>query len=595
MGCGVSDARGAGGKPRPLQKRPEEPELNGKAKFLSCPVVGDMIHPDTKERWFVIAFAPQNFYGLVVSARNVTNGTTLLAKEVTDQQLAKEKEDQGITMSWNLFFKAIASEISKINRTGAKGDFNPDGSITFEIKIAIAGAAAQARKTDQYRFTLSEVDNSPSNVFKYFLEPIASYFCKKKTDLSDRPDPQREKTLGELEAATVVRMSTITAAKAEIESLSRIREPLRAESESWRTETDTLLARVLLTRHVVLEKTDTPEIVKADPFVGPFTCHVDPEEPFQRHVPHKPNEHLIATEASIPLYPLPMTKATDDLINAIAKCEHSLDAVGTLPKIVKNDTAFVAAYLFLRFVDLKACNVQFSQLCNFLSGVDALYESQTKKAWGQERIIATLGSILHVLCALGEAATSRIASNPEEWLGFITAAYCAYLDHPGMCNELLRSRRSFLSTLYSKKSPVQRHAVASALQLAKGAGFHVSPSLSTHICNLILCTDLQLLPPIEETVEQRTREILDFSRQYADRTLAAGLLLRAVDVALVYGSHAISAPFRAMQQEEDSSEREYAAKVGISFFSQGPATPIVNTFRMLQTVFPTLSNIGLFK
>lgn len=593
MGCGASDARGAGGKPRPLQKRPEEPELNGKAKFLSCPVVGDMIHPETKDRWFVIAFAPQNFYGLVVSARNVTNGTTLLAKEVTDQQLAKEKEDQGITMSWNLFFKAIASEISKINRTGAKADFNPDGSVTFEVKIAIAGAAAQARKTDQYRFTLSEVDNSPSNVYKYFLEPIASYFCKKKTDLSDRPDPLREKTLGELEAATVVRMSSIAAAKAEIESLSRIREPLRAESETWRTETDTLLARVLLTRHVVLEKSESPEIVRVDPFVGPFACHVDPEQPFQRHVPHKPNEHIIATETSISLYPAPMARTSDELINAIAECETNLAAVGNLPKTVKNDTAFVAAYLFLRFVDLKACGVEFSQLCNFLSGVDALYESQAKKAWGPERIIVTMGAVLHSLCALGEQSR-RIATSPEEWLGFITAAYCAYVDHPGMCNELLRSRRSFLSTLYSKKSPVQRHAVATALQLAKNAGFQVSPQLSAHICNLILCTDLQLLPPLEETVEQRTREILDFSRQYADRTLAAGLLLRSIDVSIVYGSNPIAAPFRELQSEEDAAERDYASKIGISFFSQGPATPIPHTFKMLHTVFPSLEALGLF-
>lgn len=177
------------------------PEISGKGKFLATPVTGEIIHPETNDRWFLLCFSPLSFNGLVFVARNSTNASALLVKEVTDAQLTMEKESQKISMSWNVFFKALSSEFPKANKGGSSCTFTDAGDLEIETKIALTGAAAQAKKPDLYRCTLSKVDATPNNIFRFVVAPLCVQFGKKRTDLVDRPDPQKERTFSENEAA----------------------------------------------------------------------------------------------------------------------------------------------------------------------------------------------------------------------------------------------------------------------------------------------------------------------------------------------------------------------------------------------------------
>lgn len=583
MGCGTSTPKSTLGRSRgATQKRPEEPELNGKSKFLSCPVVGDILHPITRDRWFVIAFAPQNVYGLIIAARNVTNGVGLIVKDVTDPQLAKEKDEQSISMSWNLFFKAVASEIGRINRGGARAEFLPDGTLMMEIKIAIAGGT-QARRTDLYRCTLTAVENSRVNVFRYLIEPIATYYCRKRTDLVDRPDPQRERTLGELEAKSHVQLAAIDDAKREIEECAPALEPLRVRSEQDRLATDEGLARSLLTRQVILEQSATPTIVVEEPFRTTFTAHRDPEGSL---LPPEPSLGGKA-DVTVALYPASVSPSTP-VMKALMGCEAHMSSVAALVEAGGAKTAEAAMYCIKRFVDFSSLGVPEANVAHVVEKVAALYASHPKPFYGPSRVLAVLGCMLTLVCSLGESGQAAIAHSPMEWLMLWLAAFAMDVDHPGMQNDLLRNRRAFISTLYSDKSPAERHAVAVVLQQCRECKVATTPESTVFLSNVVVATDGQMRPSIEEIARARSNEIVNFARQPSDRAVAAGMLLKTVDLLVVNSEHGFAKVFKTQQRQALNEEKELSDKLALAKGGPPDVTTLGEAVETLLKVFPSL-------
>eukprot|EP00758_Cryptobia_borreli_P005417 Tbor_TRINITY_DN4873_c0_g3::TRINITY_DN4873_c0_g3_i1::g.1500::m.1500 len=610
MGCGYSASNSITGRSRhTMRMRHEGQELTGKIKFLSCPAVGECVNMETKERWFIIAFAPLNVHGLIIAARNVSNGKTLLVKDVTDLQLTKEKEKQKITMSWNLFFKAVNVEITKINRGGAKIEFE-ENSINLEIKIAIAGAI-HIRKIDVYRCTLEEVDNSLPNIFKYIVEPIATYYCKKRSDLVDKVEHHREKNFGDLESATIVRQVSIEAADKEIRNYVTTLRPLQLKYERSIVEANEKLAKTLLTRQVIFENTKHPIITKTGAFDGHFAVHADPMAPLKKDFIK--GEHDDAVLKALPSLVRPFSgnpknickksppknrvaSSYDYIVNALYKCESDVSEVEAVLKETGNSCAIPAAYLYLRFVDLVDINVTYKSLTNFIQAISSMFASSTSPLYGSNRSTTVLCFLLNTLVNMGPEGRHRVASSTQCIFNFITAAFVMGVDHPGYCNSLLRHKRAFISTLYSGRSPAERHAIAIANQELRSNDIKLSLDDTVHIGDLILCTDPQMSPSIEEIAIQRFQEIYDFSRKQYDRSIAGGVILRAVDSAIFNGNHPLSQKWVKIRSEVKERERDYAETLGVVNFSQKETTTYDKTLEVLSSIFPELAeNSILFR
>lgn len=212
-------------------------ELAGK-KFLQCPVVASVNHPTTGDRWALMVFAPMGFFGLVFSARNMVT-RQILVKEFTDAELVREKERQGILLSWNVFFKAIGTEIAAAGVViePSAWSFTPAGNIAIAARILLLGMGGpKGKPPDVFRCELSPVEATPQNVFRYFLDPLAAFACKRRTDVVDRTDPAKERQYGQAEALAAAKSaSSAAAAKVIAEHTTRIA-TLKLELQRLREE-----------------------------------------------------------------------------------------------------------------------------------------------------------------------------------------------------------------------------------------------------------------------------------------------------------------------------------------------------------------------
>lgn len=273
MGCGASHSAGAKNR----DKAPEEPELNGKTKFLGCPVFSEIVDKVKDERWFIIAFATHPQRGMAFAARNSATGQ-MLAKDVSDQELTKEKDEQSITHSWNLFFKGISSEIAKANKGGAKCEFlDGNNRLRVEVKISIAGVP-QVKKADAYVADLTPVQANEMSLYRFIIEPIATYFCKKRTDLLDRPDPHKERQFGEQEAEFILKSQSIKASKLRLEELLPQVQPARDRMIAARDSALQKVARVAAMEQYVRQQSTNLEMFRFS-FMDPSPDYGDAKSP----------------------------------------------------------------------------------------------------------------------------------------------------------------------------------------------------------------------------------------------------------------------------------------------------------------------------
>ena len=286
MGCGAStDAQG-----RTLS---DEPELLGKAKFLTCPAYNDITNTaatvppgSPPERWFLMVYAPQTHHGLVFVARRYSDGK-LLVKDLLDPDVSRIKEEQKVTLSFNIFFKAISTEINKAGKTGAKCTFTPDGqSLEVEMKVSLSAGATTAagRKPDLFTVKLEPLSagsgananqhgggpaaNQPAaavspavkadgpTLFRYLVEPLCTFYSRKRTDAwnTDKPDPYKEKVYGELEANSIVKSAYASQAGVTMAAKLEQLPSLRQDQLAMRQKRDALVAKVQVMRAMLAER-----------------------------------------------------------------------------------------------------------------------------------------------------------------------------------------------------------------------------------------------------------------------------------------------------------------------------------------------------
>lgn len=269
MGCGASMS--TDGQGRALS---DEPELMGKAKFLTCPSFADVNNPGDGSKWFLMVFAPLTQHGLIFVARRYSDGA-LLVCDLVDMEVARMKDEQKVVLSYNIFFKALSQEIGKAGKTGAKCTFGADGSLTVECKVTIAGAGpSAAKKTDSFSVKLNAPSTPPADsigsiagpvdermLYRYIIEPLATQYSRKRSDgwNLEKPDVFKEKLYGDHEVNAIVKGAFIMKARSIIDTKLQQLDPLRAEAIAAAQRRDAAVAKLQLMRAMLAERTASLE------------------------------------------------------------------------------------------------------------------------------------------------------------------------------------------------------------------------------------------------------------------------------------------------------------------------------------------------
>ena len=591
MGCGASQPP-KGGKERAGKKSGnEEPELNGKVKFLACPSVCEVVHAESKHRYFLIAFAPQTHHGLIIAARNFNTGK-ILAKEVIDSELQEEKQAQSITLSWNLFFKAISTEIAKANKAGAKYEILPNGNMRLEIKISIAGAQTN-KKVDCYVAELTPVETNETNLYRLFMEPIATFYGKKRTDLLDRPDPVKEKQYGECEANAIIKSASIAKCRKTIDDNIPKIVPLREQHKKLAREAFEKRAKLTLMRLMLKENTLRPHIL--DPPLGSvkgpmdneqltFLAHHD-EQLYSGDVGHLQYrsavdsalltacEDLMAAMKPIQLSeykmdpptvpPLPSADSADAAVKAAWTALTSIEAAGfdefsasKLDEVTQGGGFYLTAlYLMHRFgvvgpnavqrpPSAEWLKIDLPKLKNYLFVMQQLYTRRphtAKTGTAQSPFHNHLKGIMCLrtlfwMMREGKMQQAMMLKDPAELYTILMAAIVHDCDHPGVNNTFLLQSKSYLATLYLGRSPLERHSVAVALQLAANTQCAIPQSelFRAELLQLVLATDASHHAEVTEKFNRRLQFISDWSRHHDDRMLCSSIMIKATDTFYVF-------------------------------------------------------------
>jgi hypothetical protein len=438
-------------------------ELAGK-KLLQCPSLACIQHPTTGDRWVLMVFAPASFFGLIFVARNMAT-RQLLAKEFTDAELVKEKERQGIVLSWNVFFKAIATDMAAAGgNEGAVWSFTVSGTLAIAIKIQLAGVAPapKARPPDVFRCEMLPVDASPQNVFRYFIEPLGTFACKRRTDVVDRSDPAKERFYGQCEAAAIIKSNAAQAAERRIQShLAQIRD-LRLEVHRLRGErrraAAAAVAQSLLLRGVQLSAADSAAalaVVTMPPeeYQDPLLLDA-PAAVAARDRPSPPP--LFPTLPADGYQDLP-TAETSAVAAARGECE---------------SPAAVAYYIVHRFIprDSQTTTLRLHDegLFHLLCSMEGYATSH--KWFSAKRVAYLLRMLLFELASSDDAKEINecvgSALPCESVLALVLSVMCVGLHRHRLTNELcFAENEHYLSSLYPAH-PMAYHACAVMLSLA---------------------------------------------------------------------------------------------------------------------------------
>ena len=567
-------ASGDGDKAK--QRPNEDPELMGKFKFLSCPSLSEVSDP-SQNKWLILVFAPLTHHGLIFAARSAKDGT-LLVKDIVDKQVAKEKEEQKVQLSYNLFFKAISTEVAKAGRSGAKLEWMADGSVSIECKIAISGSASSNKKPDTYTAVLKRVESSEANMFKYIVEPLATHYCKKRTDgwNLDRPDPHKEKVYGEQEANAIMRSASMRVSQAVLDKELPAILPLRHEHTTSRADRDKALAKVNLMKQMLLARSTAPPLLR-----------LPPEDAFATVEPTDCGLNLMSA-ALEPHIAFPRAKDITAFTSRPAEAPSTSYATKfeslSEPLPSANPLLSVGVALFETF-DL-AETVKPAALRSFLYRIEGMHRPTNRfhtAARAAERLHA-FGVLVRLAFASGFSADKSLLST-----AFLAAAMHD-VDHCGLHNRqgAESSGGGFIPCLYNFESFVERHSLAVGLCEARYADIKIDVDAAAAI---VIATDLAKHGDFVMRFSRRTRETADFSRRYDDQVMAFAALLKCADLShLAKDKEHLDSSMKDLASEHADGDSRLSLtstdNASLSVFVQHVAGPL---FQCVSTAFSRLS------
>lgn len=249
-----------------------EGELAGKMKFLSTPSFCEYTDNNAvskvpgDNKWFLCVFAPLGGHGIAFTAyQNKTN--TLMVKYLVDAEIVKEKEQQNISISYNMFFKALSTEVARAGRVGAKVTFASADKLTLDCKIMIAGATS--RRPDNFGVDLHRIDVTPDALYHYVLEPICTQYYKRRANEGwnvERVDISREKIYGEYETNYILRSTRLDSNLEMLREIAPRVLQLRREQALLRERREKLLAQLCIARTLLSTENPLPDrLVRAIP------------------------------------------------------------------------------------------------------------------------------------------------------------------------------------------------------------------------------------------------------------------------------------------------------------------------------------------
>lgn len=509
-------------------------ELSGK-KCLQCPILSSIHHPTTNDRWALIAFAPMGFFGLIFAARNMAT-KELLAKEFTDAELGKEKERQGIAMSWNVTFKAIATDLAAstlaaVSSTG-EGDgvpwsFTVSGSLALAVKVQLQGVAMpRGKPPDVFRCELVPVEASQANIFRYFIEPLAAFACKKRTDLVDRPDPAKERSYGHWEAMAIVKGSTVEAAQASIalhrRRLDELKQQLTQLRRAQRVALATATAQALLLRQVPVPPGDASRVLAIGEAMAGATAR---PEAYQDPLLLDPPAGPVAAPSPARPPPPPLFPAEAPGHGDLPRAEQNATVAARGGDADSPSPAAVAFYTLHRFIPSAAwaaLGLDDGALWQTLSALEPHYPTQ--QLWfSAPRVVFLQRMLLHHLAQppagyerQGPADCVGLAMPADAVVALVLAAMCVGLHRPRLTDELCCAESEHcLASLYPCQ-PLAHHAVAVLYSIA--AQHHVASRKS--VVRSVLPLVVQLVGLVD-TSDSSSSSAGDASQGSLPRTLKA--------------------------------------------------------------------------
>ena len=239
-------------------------ELAGKQKFLSTPSICEVSVDNNRSgdsgKWFLCLRAPLTGQGLSFSAYH-SRSNTLMVKFLTDADIVREKEAQNISISYNMFFKALSTEVARAGRNGAKVAFSDDReSIVIDCRIMISGATS--RRPDNFSVVMQRRPNPPpADLFQFVIEPICTQYYRKRCNEGwnvERVDTSREKIYGEYETNFILRSTRMAQNTDSLREIVPRVAVMRRDREALRAKRDRLLVQVCVTRTLLASDVTQP-------------------------------------------------------------------------------------------------------------------------------------------------------------------------------------------------------------------------------------------------------------------------------------------------------------------------------------------------
>lgn len=254
-GCGMSSGKNPDIHRQSILHR-DDSDTAGKAAVTN----NNATNIANAAKWFLCVFAPLNGQGLSFTAYH-SKSNTLLSKYLTDAEIVKEKELQNISITYNMFFKALSTEVARAGRVGAKVSYVDSDTIALDCKIMIAGATS--RRPDNFHVDLRRVvDPSPEKLYSFVIEPVCTQYYKRRANEGwnvERVDVSREKIYGEYETNFILRSNRLE------RNLDMLRElvprvlQLRRDRHTLRMKRDALLTKLCVARTLLASNTPNPE------------------------------------------------------------------------------------------------------------------------------------------------------------------------------------------------------------------------------------------------------------------------------------------------------------------------------------------------
>lgn len=532
-------------------------QLAGKAKYISD--VGAVFMQGEEGKRFstavtsAVVFVNKNLETVFCVHNGKTNAFYVSA--LTDDALAKVKDDCQVSFTFTAVFKSIATELVK----GRAKITIKDKEDTAAIEFAVT-SVKDAKTTQRLTLTLKrEHGDVQALSLKYLITPITMMVQKRRQATEDK---DKELKTCKLHSQGMIQEASIAKNKGIVDRIQPIIVPLREESTGYAKASAELVAKIascerrIRKLHSAAEKNPIDGLYE-DGGARWYQHCPDAED----HVPHvkrtadwdslcdvlksrfplKEGEDLPSLQKAPadPLLAQLYDKCPADMLNNTMKALQNLDewhmSVFDLEKATGGCALQTITYAILYKLDLiNRLGMDDQKLRTFLVALQSGYHPNP---YHNATHAADVTQVNYFIMIRGGLAEKCKLSQEEIFAGVLSGAIHDY-DHPGFNNNFHTRTNAYLSTLYSDRSILENHHLACVFEMIRNPKYNIFSHLKEEqyreirdtMTEMVLSTDMGLHGRIFSTFRRRLGECPEWHERKDDIRLALSMSIKMSDI-----------------------------------------------------------------